>query len=216
MLIYLHSLAEESPATDVEFTALLESHRLRCLAPFGGWSWWANRICPEFDSTTSPECFLTERVVPWVESEWGIGPSGIGIVGVEMGGQGALRIAFRHPDRFPVAASISGAFDCHDWYGRGTPLDTIYSSRESCRLDSAILQLGTKWPRHLWFCCDPSDASCYRGNDRLREKLCAVGVPHHADLDTRGLPGGRYRIQMCEPMLTFVASALDAEAKRLM
>src|SRR5262245_24403493 len=185
-VLYLHSLAEESPATDPTFTAALRRHRLRCVAPRGGRCWWADRVCPEFGPTVTPERFLIDEVVPWAEASWKLAPRAVALVGAEMGGQGALRIAFKHPGRFLVAASISGALDCQEWYGRGTPLDEMYESRERCRLDTAILHIdGHDWPRHIWFCCSPDDAACDRGNDRLNEKLNAMGVPHTADLDSR-------------------------------
>jgi S-formylglutathione hydrolase len=215
-VVHLHSLAEESPAADAAFTAALARHRLRCAAPHGGWSWWADRVCAEFDPRVTPERYLLDALVPWIETAWHLAPRAVALAGVEMGGQGAVRLAFKHPDRFPVAGSVSGAFDCQDWYGRGTPLDDMYASRERCRLDTAVLHVGDhNWPRHLWFCCEPTDAACYRGNDRLHEKLSATGVPHTADLDTRAPPGSRYADLMVPAMLAFVAEALEKEARRL-
>ncbi len=211
-VLYLHSLAEESPATDAAFTATLRQLRLRCLSPRGGWCWWADRVCPEFDAAVTPERVVLDALVPWAEARWGLGPRAVALAGLEMGGQGALRIAFKHPERFPVVASTAGALDCQDWYGRGTPLDEMYESRERCRLDTAVLHIdGHHWPRHIWFWCAPDDAACYRGNDRLNEKLSAMGVPHTADLDTCARPD-----QMTAPMLAFVAAALAQESKRLM
>ena len=84
--------------------------------------------------------------------------------------------AFRHPDVIPVAASVGGAFDFHDLYGQGLPLDEMYESRERCRLDTAVLHIDPhRFPPHIWFACDPEDADWYRGNDRLHEKLAAYG-----------------------------------------
>ncbi len=216
-LLYLHSLAEESPATDATFTALLRQHRLRCVVPHGGPCWWANRVCADFDPELTPERYLFDAVVPWCEATWQLGPRALAIAGVEMGGQGAVRLAFKHPERFPIAASISGAFDSQDWYGRGTPLDEMYDSRERARQDTAVLHIHAhRWPPHLWFCCVPTDAACYRGNDRLHEKLTAIGVPHTADIDTHAKPGVHYEEQMAGPMLAFIAEALAKESKRLM
>lgn len=212
-LVYLHSLRLESPATDPTFTAALRSRRLRCVAPHGGACWWADRLCPAFDATLTPERFLLDALVPWAEAEWKLGPRAVALAGSEMGGQGAVRIALKHPERFPVAASISGAFDCQEWYGRGTPLDDMYESRERCRLDTAVLHVGDVWPRHLWFRCSPNDAACYRGNDRLHEKLAAMGVPHACDLDTPDTPDTNGAV---EAMLAFVADALAKESRRLM
>ena len=93
----------------------------------------------------------------------------------------------------------------------------MYESRERCRLDTAILHVdGHDWPRHIWFSCSPDDGACYRGNDRLHEKLSAMGVPHTADLDTRAQPGVRYADQMTPPMLAFIASALAQEGRKLL
>ncbi|MBY0460854.1 MAG: hypothetical protein K2V38_26340 [Gemmataceae bacterium] len=215
-VLYLHSLHAETPAADPVLTAALTAHRLRCVAPFGGQCWWADRVCAEFDPDVTPERFVLESVVPWAEAEWQLGPRALALAGVEMGGQGALRIAFKHPDRFPVAASLSGALDCQDWYGLGSPLDGMYDSRERCRLDTTVLHVHERhWPARLWFCCAPDDGACYLGNDRLREKLRAMGVPHTADLDTKPPAGETYADHMAPRMLAFVADALRREANRL-
>lgn len=215
-LVYLHSLALESPAADATFTAALLRHRLRCVAPQGGRCWWGDRPCSEFAPDLTPERYLLDVLVPWAEAAWRLGPRAAALAGVEMGGQGAVRIAFKYPERFPIAASAAGAFDCQEWYGRGTPLDEMYESRERCRLDTAILHIdGHDWPRHIWFCCSPDDAMAYRGNDRLHEKLSAIGVPHVADLDTRAKPAVRYVEQMAPAMVAFVAGALEKESRRL-
>ncbi len=208
-VLYLHGLDERTPAADAPFTAALRAHRLRCVAPHGGPCWWADRPCAGFGPDLTPERYLRDVVVPWAGAAWHLGPRAVALAGTEMGGQGAVRLAFKYPDRFPIAASTSGAFDCQDWYGLGTPLDEMYESRERCRLDTAILHVHShRWPPHLWFCCEPTDAACYRGNDRLHEKLAAMGVPHTADLEARGETAG--------PMLAFVAAALAQESKRLM
>ncbi|MFM8274969.1 MAG: alpha/beta hydrolase-fold protein [Gemmata sp.] len=209
-VLYLHSLHEESPAADATFTAALTQHRLRCLAPRGGACWWAARVCPAFDAELTPERYLLDVLVPWAAARWSLGPRAVAVAGAEMGGQGAVRLALKHPARFPVAASVSGAFDLQDWYGLGTPLDDMYDSRERCRLDSAVLHIDAReWPPHLWLCCAADDAATFWGNDRLHEKLSAMGVPHTAELNARPA------YEMTGPMLGFVADALAKEARRL-
>ena len=122
------------------------------------------------------------------------------------GGQGAVRLALRHPALFPVAGSIDGAFDFHEHFGRGTSLDELYPGREHARQDTAILHVdGHNWPPHLYFACSPT-SEWHRGNDRLHEKLAAMGVPHTAALDSPGDLG---------LLLTFVAGALERESRRL-
>ena len=217
-LLYLHPAGGETPATNATITAELHRHGLRCAAPRGRRSWWADRVCPEFDPELTAEQHLLRNVVPWMETRWGLGPRAVGAAGISMGGQGAVRLGFKYPGRFPVVASIAGAFDYHEWHGRGTPLDRMYESRERCRLDTAILQIHPHdWPPHVWFVCDPDDAEWYRGNDRLHEKLTAYGVPHTADLDTRA--GGHswdYFDHKTPAMIEFVATSLGRESRRLM
>jgi S-formylglutathione hydrolase len=206
-LIWLHDEPGDTPGTDTAFTAELHKRRLRCVAPHGGRSWWVDRVCPEFDPHLTAERHVLDNVVPWVE---GRAVRTIALAGVGMGGQGAVRFGFRQPKRFPVVASINGAFDFHERHGEDTPLDEMYPSREHARQDTAILHIDPQdWPPHLWFACSP-ESRWYRGNDRLHEKLAAIGVPHTTDLDAPADPG-----RSTAPMLDFVVAALERESRRL-
>jgi S-formylglutathione hydrolase len=169
-------------------------------------SWWLDRVCPTFHPAISPGQHLLDDVIPWMRSRW----RGIAAAGCGMGGQGAVRLGLRHPSRVPVVASVAGAFDFHERYGRGTPLDEMYPSREHARQDTAILQVQPhEWPPHIWFACPPGH-EWHRGNDRLHEKLTAIGVPHVAELDTPRSPE-----ELAAPMLEFVARSLARESRRL-
>jgi S-formylglutathione hydrolase len=194
-VLYLHPESGETPATNALFTAELRAHRLRCLAPHAGRSWWVDRICPTFDPRLTAEAHICQNVVPWMESNWQLGGRCMALAGTGMGGQGAVRLACKYPERFPIAASSMGALDFQDFYGRGSPLDDMYSSREHCP--------------QLWFACSP-EQECYRGNDRLHEKLAALGIPHTAELD-----GSITGDQLIAPLLAFVVAALEREARRL-
>ena len=70
-----------------------------------------------------------------------LGQRAVGLLGVSMGGQGALRLAFKHPDLFQVAAGIAPALDYHEWYGHGYSLDEMYDTREHCRQDTALMHV---------------------------------------------------------------------------
>lgn len=212
-VLFLHAVGQESPADNATYTAAIAKHGFACCAPRGMRSWWADRVCPEFDPTLTAERHLLEYVLPWMRERW---PT-VAVAGISMGGQGALRLGFKYPDRFPVVASVAGAFDYHERHGHGTPLDEMYASREQCRQDTAILHINPhKYPPHIWFACDPTDAEWYRGNDRLDEKLTALGIAHTADLETRA--GGHtwtYFDAMAEPLFQFLAAALAKQSRRL-
>lgn len=212
-VLFLHPVGLESPAANDAFTSAFLRHRLAVVSPYGARSWWTNRICPEFDDKMTAEAFLLDHVDPWIRTR----VSRVATAGISMGGQGALRLAFQHPDRFPVCGSVAGAFDFYEWYGQGTPLDEMYRSREHCRQDTAILHIHPhRFPPHVWFVCDPDDEMWYRGNDRLREKLTAIGLAHTADLETRA--GGHtwaYFDHMAEPLAAFLATSQDRLARTL-
>jgi S-formylglutathione hydrolase len=182
-ILFLHDARATPPDAIPGWTESLVQRRWRCLAPAAGCSWWLQHPIPAFDPTISPEEHLLNAVLPWMQQQWQVTPQRLAVVGFGMGGQGAIRLAFRHPALFPVAASIDGAMDLQDAWGCGTPLDDIYPSREAARRDSALMHLkSTAWPEFLFLACSP-DSYWYRGNDRLQEKLLAHGVPHQALLD---------------------------------
>lgn len=216
-VLFLHGIGLETLLDRPAFTRLLDELNLACVCPHGQRSWWGDRICPEFDAKMTPERHILEHVVPYFQERWGIGPRAIGVLGISMGGQGALRLAFRHPDMFPAAAGIASAIDYHETYGEGTTLDEMYDSKEQARQDTATMHVPPHdYPPHLFFCIDPEDVQWYRGNDRLHEKLSALGIPHVADLTTEA--GGHswdYFNAMAEPALRFIHQGLDKESRRL-
>ena len=214
-LLFLHPVGMESISENAAYTAELARHGVACCEPFGARGWWADRVCAEFDPVLTPEKHLLENVLPWMAEQM---PGQLVVAGISMGGQGAVRLGLKYPDRFPVVASVAGAFDYHELYGQGTPLDDMYRSREACRQDTAVLHVHpTKFPPHVWFACDPADADWFRGNDRLHEKLAAVGVPHTADLTTSA--GGHswaYFDRMADPLFAFLVAAVAKQSRRLL
>jgi S-formylglutathione hydrolase len=217
-ILFLHPVGQETLVGNTAFTRIFDQLNLVCVSPHGGRCWWADRVCQEFDATLTPERFLLDQVVPYFQQRWNLAPPAIGLLGISMGGQGALRLAFKHPKLFPVAAGISSAIDYHELYGEGTPLDDMYDSKEQCRQDTALLHVPpSQPPPHLFFCIDPADWPWYRGNDRLHEKLNALGVAHTCDLETQaGGHSWQYFDHMAERAIRFVHAGLEQESRRLL
>jgi S-formylglutathione hydrolase len=217
-VLHLHDGGLTTLVDKPAFTRLFDERQMVCVCPHAQWSWWVDRICPKFDPALTPERHLLDNVLPFFQQKWNLKPGSVAVQGISMGGQGAIRLAFRHAKLFPVAVGISSAFDFHDWYGRGTPLDDMYDSREQARQDTAILQINQlAIPPHLFFCVDPSDTEWYRGNDRLHEKLSALGVPHEVDLTTQA--GGHswdYFNHMAERAVKFLHAGLEQQSRRLL
>lgn len=214
VLLYLTDIDGRVPH---QWSVHLSSNRLACVALDGGESWWSSRICPSFDPTRSAEEYLLGDVLPWTAAHFGLPANAISLAGFGAGGQGALRLAFKYPDLFRVVASQNGSIDHYELFGRGTRLDEMYPSREHCRQDGVMLHVHpAQWPPHVWFACDPENP-WLRGNDRLHEKLMALGIPHTFDFATR-VEGDSFAFfdAMAPAMMQFVREGLDRESRRLM
>lgn len=217
-VIYLHGVRLARLADYPIFAQEFARHGLAVLAPQTGPSWWTDRITPGFDQQISPVRYVLETVVPYAAERWGIVPPQIALLGTSMGGQGALRLAFKFADRFPVVAAISPAIDYQiRWREGDEVLQAIYDDAESARQDTATLHVHPlNWPRHIWFCCDPADLRWHDSADRLRMKLAALGIPHEADLATSaGGHGWDYYQHMAPRAIGFIAERLERERRRV-
>lgn len=217
-ILHLHGIGLETLQDRPAFARLFDELKLACLCPHGQRSWWTDRICAEFDARLTPERHLLENMLPYFQQRWGLAPRAVGLQGISMGGQGALRLAFRHPKLFPVAAAIAAAVDYYELYGQGSTLDEMYDSKEQCRQDTAPLHIHpADYPPHIFFCIDPEDAFWYRGNDRLHEKLSALGIPHEIDFTTQaGGHSWEYFNHMADRLVRFVHAGLEKESRRLL
>ncbi|MGE0755732.1 MAG: alpha/beta hydrolase-fold protein [Pirellulaceae bacterium] len=217
VVVYLHGVHLQRLSQQPRFTQLFDEWGLTVVAPVTGRCWWASRPCPDFHPTLTPERHLLDNVLPFISERWQIQPPRIGLLGTSMGGQGALRFAYRFPDRFPVVAAIAPAIDYQIRWDEDEILQSMYPEPEAVRQDTATLHIHPlNWPRHQFFCCDPADLRWWDGADRLRMKLYSLGVPHECDLDTTG--GGHgfaYYDVMAERAVRFLVERLDQERRRL-
>ena len=216
-ILYLHDFANTILHDDLHFAELFERYSFACICPEGKRCWWVDRICAEFDDVISPERYLLDSVLSEIEARWSLRPPAIGLLGYEMGGQGALRMAFKYPQRFPAVAAITPAIEYHEWYYRDTPIMDMYTSKEQCRQDTAPMHVHpTNFPPHIYFSCDPAEREWFRGADRLHEKLAALGITHQCDLKTSIGGGWPYFEKMAEPALRFLSAGLEKESRRLL
>jgi pimeloyl-ACP methyl ester carboxylesterase len=219
VVIYLHCSESASLRGYTAFTRQFERHGLRVIEPVTGRSWWTDRIWPEFDPDISAEAYVVERVVPFVAGRWQARPPQLALLGVSMGGQGALRMAYKYPGKFPTVAAISPAIDYQKRIVEGVDpgLEFLYRDAEDARQDTALLHIHPlNWPRNQFFCCDPTDLRWHDSADRLRMKLSSLGVPFECDLETQA--GGHsfdYATQMAELAVGFIAERLERERLRV-
>lgn len=80
----------------------------------GGNGWYT-------DSATVPadkyESYILQELIPDVEKRFRVSKErdGRAVAGLSMGGYGALKFGFKHPDLFAFVASMSGAFGAANW-----------------------------------------------------------------------------------------------------
>jgi len=218
VVVYLHGVHLNRLVDKPAFTGEFARHGLRVIAPMTARSWWTDRICSEFDPTLTAERHLLANVLPEIERRWGARPPQIALLGTSMGGQGALRFAFKHPDRFPIAAAISPAIDYYHRIEEGDEtLAEMYEDPEQARQDSATLHVHPlNWPRNIFYCCDPTDERWHESADRLTTKLAALGIPHECDLGTTsGGHGFEYYNRMAPAAIGFIAERLERERLRV-
>jgi S-formylglutathione hydrolase FrmB len=218
VVVYLHGVHLNRLHDNPAFTQQFDQHGLRVVCPRTARSWWTDRICEEFDPAITAERYVVEGVASWIRDRWNVEPPRIALLGTSMGGQGALRMAFKHPARFPVVAAISPAIDYHHRMDEGDEtLPLMYPDKEAARQDTATLHVHPlNWPRHIWFCCDPTDLRWHESAEKLRMKLAALGIPHECDLETSGGGHGfEYYNRMIPRAVRFLVGRLDSERLRI-
>ncbi|MEX2174657.1 MAG: alpha/beta hydrolase-fold protein [Pirellulaceae bacterium] len=218
VVLYLHGVHMNHISDHPAFLREFDRHGLPVVAPLTKRSWWTDKICEEFDPKTSAEQHVLKNVFPWIEARHASRPGQVALLGTSMGGQGALRFAYKHPNLFPVAAAISPAIDFHQRYNEGDEtIPQMYPDPEAARQDTALLHIHPlNWPRHQFFCCDPEDYRWHESADRLRMKLWSLGIPHVCDLETTGGGHGfEYYDRMAERAISFLVERLDQERRRI-
>jgi S-formylglutathione hydrolase FrmB len=217
-VIYLHGVHLNRLSQHTPFMRAFDRHGLRVICPRTARSWWTDKICEEFDAQITAERYVIEYVVQWLSESWQAVTPQVALLGTSMGGQGALRLAFKHPRIFPVAAAISPAIDYHLRMDEGDEtLPLMYPDREAARQDTATLHVHPlNWPRNIWFCCDPTDYRWHESAERLRMKLHALGIPYECDLESSGGGHGfEYYNRMAYKAGAFIAARLEAERLRV-
>lgn len=218
-VLFLHGVHLGRLVENEAFCRELDRHGLPVVGPMTARSWWTNRICPEFDPQLTAERHVLDNIVPFAAERFGAGPGKLALLGTSMGGQGALRFAFKHPAKFPIVAAVSPAIDYQvRFYDDGeVTIPQMYGDPEEVRQDTATLHVHPlNWPRHIWFCSDPADERWHDSAQRLHMKLYSLGIMHGHDLETTGGGHGwNYYNLMAPVAIGFIAEKLDEERRRV-
>ena len=210
VVLFLHGYDGVTLNGNEPFTQELTKHNLIGLCPIGRNCWWTDAVYGPFDEALSPVEFLARHVPAYCQRNWQLEPPRIAVCGVEMGGQGALQLAYRHARQFPIVVAVSPKVEFDTWWGHGTSLDTIFSDREAARQRTATLHLHPlNYPKHQLLLCDPADDYCFDGVVTLASKLSSTGIPFEQDFEaTHGGFGWSYANAMAPRAIEFISAKL--------
>jgi len=219
VVLFLHGVHLGRLVENEAFCREFDRYGFPVVGPMTARSWWTNRICREFDPALTAERHVLDNILPFIQERYGTAPGRIALLGTSMGGQGALRFAYKYPAKFPIAAAVSPAIDyqIRFYEEEGDPIAEMYEDPEAARQDTATLHVHPlNWPRNVWFCSDPADHRWHESSQRLHMKLYSLGIMHEHDLETTaGGHGWDYYNHMAPKALEFIAQRLDQERLRV-
>ena len=104
------------------------------------------------------------------------------VAGLSMGGYGALKLAFQHPERYAAAACFSGAVDAQSRYDLLPEKERISINKDrladDCNLFLLAEGLKEKGPApRLYMTCGRSDFM-YEDNQRFHHHMESLGIEH--------------------------------------
>lgn len=218
-IVHLRDRDDQPPSQQRPWRQAIEASPVPVVSLAGGTTWWLDRIVPRFDARISPEAFIRGPLTDWLRDRFGLPAAAIAVVGQGSGGQGALRLAYRYPASFPVAAAVLPTIDFHRTMESGEPgsdtLWELFGDVEVARQQTAILHVHPlNWPRHQAFWAHAGDLLASDGADRLHSKLIALGIFHEAEL--AGLVDAAAWLEAAAAgAIRFAVERLEKDARRI-
>lgn len=151
------------------------------VCPDGGTSWYLD--CPEKKKWTY-ETYVSGELVRWIDERYSTirDRNGRGIAGLSMGGHGALYLAFRHPDVYGAAGSMSGGVDFRPFPENWSLNDILgkYADHSDNWEQNTVINLVhllTPGMLALFIDCGTEDFF-FDVNQALHKKLNECRIPH--------------------------------------
>lgn len=146
--------------------------------------------------TPQYETYHIDQLIPWVDAHFRTiaAREGRAVVGLSMGGFGAMSYAARHPDLFVTAAAFSGAVDTNNPQQMSITPETIWGPRASEEIRwrgsnpvdlagnlkdlNLTMRTGNGMPGGQQQVFDPVEFTVHQESVSLHEKLNGLGIPH--------------------------------------
>jgi S-formylglutathione hydrolase FrmB len=182
-LLHGHSGNYTSWVNDFPITQeLSDQYSMIIVSPDGGYSSWY--LDSPIDSSFKYETFVSKELIGRIDQNYMTlkKPSGRAISGLSMGGHGALYLAFRHPDVFGAAGSMSGGVDIRPFpnnWDIAKRLGSIQQYPDNWEKNSVINLVGLAKDANLALIIDCGVADFFINvNRQLHRKLLELKIPH--------------------------------------
>ncbi len=162
-----------------------ENYRMILVFPDGGqFSWYLDSPVM---SDSQYETYLTEELIPYIDATYPTIPrqEARGIMGLSMGGHGALLMAAHHPNLFASASSLSGILKLTTHHERDKVTERLgpwpqnRARWEANSVWDQAAQFQTGRTRLLFDCGrDDTKTGAIWDGRMLHERLVKLGVPH--------------------------------------
>ncbi len=200
-----HGGNNRSWSTVINLDSLATVHRVIIVCPDGRNSWyWDSPV----DSTMQMESYITEELVPWVDSHYHTRayPEGRAITGLSMGGHGALWLGLRHPELFRNAGSTSGGVDIRPFPENWNMAKCLGKKADNPERwdEHTVMTLVEKVKPgqcNIIFDCGTDDFF-YKVNCQLHDKMQRLGL-RHIYLTRPGAHTPAYWNQSIRPQMIF-------------
>ena len=161
---------------------IVDAENIIIVLPDGGYSSWY------YDHPTDKEwqyeTYIAAELIRWIDQRYATiqSPKGRGITGLSMGGHGALFLAFKHPDVFGIAGSMSGGVDIRPFpFNWDLPkrLGSYAKNPENWEKNTVINLTDLLAPDTLKIIIDcGTEDFFYAVNENLHQKLLKNNIPH--------------------------------------
>jgi putative tributyrin esterase len=201
----------------VKDTALRQyaaEYQMIIVTPEGDNGWYT-------DSATVPsdqyETYFVRELITDVDSRFRTvaDRGGRGVAGASMGGYGALKFGFKYPEKFSLAASMSGALDATTRTDDASIMQTFGGPENAARQTNDLARLAREFPAHrqallpyLYLDCGTDDPWLTSNRD-----FSGVLLERRIVHEYRQLPGGHiwnYWDQQVQEVLRIAAERMTA------
>jgi S-formylglutathione hydrolase FrmB len=165
-------------------------HQLIIVTPEGANGWWTDG---EGGASDKFESYILQELIPDVDRRFRTiaNRRARAVAGNSMGGYGALKLGFKHPDVFALAASTSGALDAASRTDDASIMQTFGEPSSQARAANDLPRLAREYPEarrallpYLYFDCGAKDP-WFNANRDFAAILIERGIAH----EYREIPG---------------------------